>query len=44
MEPQDDDGVTVEVEGNEGDHPETLKQEEAEFVSAVGSEGTRTKK
>lgn len=32
MEPQDqDEGARV--------HPETLKQEEAEFVAAVGSEG-----
>lgn len=36
MEPQDDDGVTVEVEG---EHPDTLEQKEAELVSAVGSEG-----
>jgi hypothetical protein len=36
MEPQDDE-VTVEVED---DHPETLQQQEAEFVTAVGSEGT----
>jgi hypothetical protein len=39
MEPQDED-VTVEVED---DHPETLQQQEAEFVTAVGSEGMRSK-
>jgi len=40
MEPQDDE-VTVEVED---DHPETLQQQEAEFVTAVGSEGMHARR